>query len=125
MNHYIYKITNNVNGKIYVGKRSCKCDIQDDKYFGSGTRLKYAIKKYGKQNFTKTIIDTCDTLEQVYELERFIVDAEFIKRTDNYNLVIGGPNLIMNGESNPNYGKRGINTSQFGKIGTNKIQIIV
>ena len=41
----IYKITNLVNGKKYIGKRSCKCPIEDDKYMGSGYALKKAFDK--------------------------------------------------------------------------------
>ena len=48
--HYmIYKITNTINGKIYIGKH--KCDDLDDGYFGSGKRLWIAINKYGLENF--------------------------------------------------------------------------
>ena len=51
MIHYIYKITNNINGKIYIGRHSCKCKIC--KYMGSGNMITMAISKYGKENFTK------------------------------------------------------------------------
>ena len=43
MNHYVYEITNLVNDKKYIGKRSCKCPIEDDKYMGSGYALKKSI----------------------------------------------------------------------------------
>ena len=125
MNHYIYQITNNINGKIYIGKRSCKCDINNDKYFGSGIHLKSAIKKYGKQNFTKNIIDICDSSEMAYELEALIVDEDFIKRSDTYNICIGGKGVGI-GKSHPNFGKtfsdetkQKISDNHVGMIGKN------
>lgn len=36
-NHYTYKITNVVTNEFYVGVRSCKCRIEDDKYMGSSS----------------------------------------------------------------------------------------
>ena len=56
--NYIYKITNKINGKIYIGKHST--DNLNDGYIGSGVVLKQAIKKYGVENFTKEIIEFCD-----------------------------------------------------------------
>lgn len=53
MFHYVYEITNNINGKKYIGKRSCHCPIEEDKYMGSGTLLLKAIDKYGIDNFSK------------------------------------------------------------------------
>ena len=114
MNHYVYQITNNINGKIYIGRRSCKCNPELDlKYMGSGKNIKAAIKKYGKENFTKTIIDICDSLETANDLEVLIVDESFIKRTDTYNLVIGGPNPIMLGSCHPSFGKALSDNTKF------------
>jgi len=47
MKHYVYKITNNINDKIYIGKHSSK-DINRDSYLGSGIAISKAIKKYGR-----------------------------------------------------------------------------
>lgn len=92
--NYVYQIKNEINGKIYIGKHST--DNFDDNYFGSGFALKRAIKKYGIENFTKTIIDFCPNEEQALELESFIVDKEFILRPDTYNLRMGGTGSILN-----------------------------
>ena len=48
MNHYVYEITNNINGKKYIGKRSTHTSIDKDNYLGSGIAIKKAIEKYGK-----------------------------------------------------------------------------
>ena len=50
---YIYKITNTLNNKIYIGKRE-KSSL-DENYWGSGKHIKYAIKKYGTDNFNREI----------------------------------------------------------------------
>lgn len=44
MKHYIYKTTNLINGKIYIGKRSHE-NPEKDKYMGSGTLLRKAFNK--------------------------------------------------------------------------------
>ena len=52
---YIYQITNQINGKKYIG--SSKKDPKDNwTYYGSGKLIKQAIEKYGKENFTKEIL---------------------------------------------------------------------
>lgn len=61
---------NIITNKKYIGKRMCRCNIEDDKYLGSGKILKQAIKKYGKENFKKTILEICSTEEQLNRREK-------------------------------------------------------
>lgn len=76
----IYKVTNNINGKIYIGKR-----ISDSSsYLGSGKLIKRAIKKYGAENFHKEIIDSAETIEELNEKEIF-----WINEYKSNNLKIG------------------------------------
>ena len=88
MYFYIYQITNKINVKIYVGCHST-CDL-DDGYFGSGKILRRAIKKYGKENFQFDILEFFDCAENMFSSERKIVNAEFIERSDTYNIKEGG-----------------------------------
>lgn len=88
MKHYVYKITNEVNGKIYVGVHST--ENPDDGYMGSGVHLRKAIKKYGMEHFKKELIVWFDTMEEAYTHERIIVNREFVSRRDTYNSEIGG-----------------------------------
>lgn len=69
--YYIYLTTNLINGKKYIGEHYGELD---DDYLGSGTLLKRAIDKYGKNNFYKEILYISKTQD-----ENFIKEREFIK----------------------------------------------
>lgn len=88
-NYYLlYKITNLLNNKFYIGVHSTK-NINDN-YFGSGAILKKAINKYGKVNFKKEILLELNSKEEMYEIESLFVDLIFINRPDVYNARVGG-----------------------------------
>lgn len=88
MYYTIYQITNNVNGKIYIGAH--KTDDLNDNYFGSGKHLGYAIAKHGIENFKKSILFTFDTAEEMFAKEKELVSREFVLREDTYNMKVGG-----------------------------------
>jgi hypothetical protein len=86
--HIIYKVTNLINGKIYIGKHSTN-NIHDN-YLGSGTALLSAVDKYGKENFKKEILSYHSTSEEALIEEALLVTPDFILRSDTYNIVVGG-----------------------------------
>ena len=88
MFYTIYKTTNNINGKFYIGKH--KTQNLDDDYLGSGKILKNAIKKHGINSFTKEYLFIFDNEEDMNDKELELVSEEFIKENTNYNLKIGG-----------------------------------
>jgi hypothetical protein len=88
MYYTIYKITNKANGKIYVG--SHKTRNLNDSYMGSGKYLKYAMDKYGADNFEKEILFVYDNPEEMYAKEAEIVNEDFLATVNTYNLRVGG-----------------------------------
>jgi group I intron endonuclease len=81
----IYKTVNVLNGKFYVGQDS----KNNPEYLGSGTVLKRAIEKHGRNNFIKETLEVCSTQEELNEREKY-----WIKETKaqelGYNIAEGG-----------------------------------
>ena len=88
MHHFIYKTTNLINGKYYIGVHSTN-DLNDG-YLGSGLALKDAIQKYGKENFRREIIEFFDNSIDAFKKEMEIVNEAFLLLEETYNLKIGG-----------------------------------
>ena len=63
----IYLVTNLINGKKYVGRDA----YNHPGYYGGGTAIKKAIKKYGKENFTKEILEECQNTKHLKERELY------------------------------------------------------
>ena len=86
---YIYRITNLVNGKTYIGQHKYK--KLDDNYMGSGTYLARAKKKYGIENFKKEILySNIQYKETADDMERFAIAKERAIGKGEYNLADGG-----------------------------------
>lgn len=101
--HYVYVITNNINGKRYVGKHST--NNLDDGYMGSGVTLKGSQKRYGIENFSKRIVNFFDTEDEAYAYEeRYIARVDAVKNDRFYNVINGGIGF-GSGENHPYYGK--------------------
>lgn len=90
---FIYEWTNMINGKKYIGSHA---GTIDDGYIGSGKIFQRAVKKYGIENFTRSIIEYVEIEDRLYLLERekFYLDKVNAYYSDDYyNVakdVIGG-----------------------------------
>lgn len=99
----IYKITNLLNGKMYIGQHTT--ENLDDGYMGSGRIIKYAITKYGKENFRKEWLMFCEDKEELNYMERVYVDQTWVDRADTYNLQTGGDHRVLSEESRRKMGE--------------------
>ena len=104
MKKYIVYLTINIkNNKIYVGVHGTETPNEFDGYIGNGINInirkslnnpkepfEFAVKKYGFHAFKRTTIAIFDTIDEALDLEADIVNEEFVKRKDTYNIALGG-----------------------------------
>jgi group I intron endonuclease len=128
LNYFLYQTTNLVNNKFYIGVHKTK--NLNDGYLGSGKLLRKAIKKYGKENFKREILEFFDSEIEMFKAEFLIVNEEFIKQKDTYNLKIGGEgrwDYIRNHSNYKLWQKKGndspLNTRFSGKTHTKETKI--
>ena len=87
---YIYITENNVSGKKYIGQKKSNKFLKE-KYLGSGSLLRKAILKYGKENFTVRMLCECDSKEELDEMEIYFIKLYNAQEdTGFYNLARGG-----------------------------------
>ena len=91
--HIVYKTTNLVNNKIYIGIHSTN-DINDG-YLGSGRAFLDAVAFYGKQSFVREVLYVFDTREAAAIKESEIVTSDFVLSENTYNIIVGGSNRIL------------------------------
>ena len=121
MSNYTYMVTNNINGKVYVGSHSWDGEGLDKNYYGSGTAITRAVKKYGKENFQVEVLYFYDTVEECRQDEERILTEYNVKDCPHSynckNSAIGFTSddmtdeirqklsRAMKGKNNPMYGK--------------------
>lgn len=129
----IYKTTNLINGKIYIGQDS----KNNPKYLGSGIVLNHAIKKYGKDNFKKEILEDCIDKNDMNTKEKYwILELNSRDRNIGYNITKGGDGclgcsnkgIIFTKEHKDNISKNhhdvsGENNPMFGKTHTDTVKL--
>jgi group I intron endonuclease len=94
--HYIYKTTNLINGKYYIGMHSTS--NLEDGYLGSGNRIRRSIKIYGKENFKCEILEMLPDRDSLKEREKELVNEDILKDKMCMNLQLGGGGGFVNDE---------------------------
>jgi len=92
MRYIIYKVTNLINNRYYIGRHATE-NINDN-YMGSGKGILNAINKYGKENFKKEIIAEAFDSSGLWEIEKQIVNYEIVNDPLSYNMAYGGKHYL-------------------------------
>jgi group I intron endonuclease len=87
--YQIYCTINNLNNKIYIGQHKTN-SFKKKNYLGSGIHLNRAIKKYGSENFSKNILEVCETKEQADWYEKRYISFYRLGGKAEYNIADGG-----------------------------------
>lgn len=89
---FIYVTVNKINGNKYVGQKTWG-GIDPETYLGSGTYFRRAVRKYGRENFERYIIEVCKTQEELDDKETYWINEGFgvntTKSKDWYNIKDG------------------------------------
>lgn len=91
---YVYKLTNLITSKVYIGKHKYSFPYLDESYTTSGTYIQNSIDFYGIENFSKELIDIAETLEELNEKERLWIQKLDCKHPKGYNLTDGGDGSV-------------------------------
>lgn len=112
----IYKITNTINNKIYIGQTTKTLEERKKSYhstYKSCRRpIESAMAKYGFENFTWEIIDYANTRKELDEKERYWISFYNSLTPNGYNVELGGNSIGKHSEET----KRKISEAQKGEL---------
>lgn len=109
----IYKVTNLINNKIYIGQDS----KNKQNYFGSGKIIKKAINKYGIENFKKEILEICSNVDELNQAEKYWIEKLNSTNPDiGYNISFGGQSGWMLGLRHSDETKKSYSINRVGKL---------
>ncbi len=92
----VYLVHNNVNGKSYVGVTKKSPEMRLFEHYKSGYALTDAIKKYGKENFSLSVIESNLNRTQAYDREKYWIHYHQSTTDKNgYNMTLGGDGIIL------------------------------
>lgn len=123
MKYIVYKTTNQVNNYIYIGVHQTQNPEIFDGYLGCGvyankantynkakTCFQQAVKEFGPKAFKRETLASFNIAEEAYLLEALLVNEEFLKRSDVYNMILGG---IVNSTSGKQVYMYSVDTGEY------------
>ena len=117
----IYKITNKISGKSYIGQTIRDFDIRWKEHCGDKRHSAYiynAVKKYGESIFSREIIGIYNNLIDLNNAEAYFVDYHNCIAPNGYNLHSGGNSHKVSEETRKRMSesKKGNKSYWFGKL---------
>ena len=109
----IYKITNTLNGKVYIGKTTRSLEKGFKEHCNPGSSccaIRNAIQKHGKENFKISLISIHQDKESADAEEKRLITEYCSIRKSGYNLTYGGEGGALSEET-----KRKISVAHTGK----------
>jgi len=120
----IYKATNKINGKCYIGQTTGKLKNRRKQHLYKSKNMSNfyfhnALRTYGKDSFEWEVLCECDTKDELNEME-FHYIKQYDTYENGYNMTFGGDGIIrinisedhkqkisdaLRGENHPMYGK--------------------
>lgn len=115
----IYKVTNLINGKVYIGQTTRKPQVRINEHISKGTLLGCDIVEFGRRNFAVDVIDHAHSKTELDHKEIFWIAYYNSLFPNGYNQSTGGAGCsgCHNGDKNYFYGKRG-------ELAANSVKVI-
>ena len=94
-NYIVYKITNLINGKLYIGQTIRTLEERfKAHYYDDESNIGNAIRQYGRENFTIEVIEKCDSKEELNAYENYYIAYFDSKEPKGYNQIGGDIDAI-------------------------------
>jgi len=90
----IYKITNKLDGRIYIGQTKQAIEERFKQHTKADTYIGNSISKHGAENFTIEVIEECSNQDQLNKHEIFWIEKLDCKRPNGYNCTDGGEGVL-------------------------------